>query len=305
MSHFDAANHYISAVTTGTPDSWTLTTVSGWLGLADYVGAGTRIVEYEAYTYTDSTIQTPSKIQCGRGTYTAATGILTQDFIRWSWNGTTHSKASGPTSSATEVKFTASSTTTRVYMTLSHSSALVGRMGYNSAGGLSADASLRTSLHQISTGGGLLFTANKESWFPYHWDGTADPSLLGIAIDTAAAGNVLLGVYECLATGLPGGQLAATAAISTNATGWQSASITQFSAPGGWYWLASVADNSSAKFRYISNVASNPYGTFSGNPLVGFTYNGSYASGLPASGRTSGISVSYAGLNNMPIMGML
>ena len=48
MAHFDAANHSISTVTAGTPDSWTLAAVSGWLGLANYIGSGTRIVECRA-----------------------------------------------------------------------------------------------------------------------------------------------------------------------------------------------------------------------------------------------------------------
>lgn len=86
----------------------------------------------------------------------------------------------------------------------------------------------------------FVVTANRICAMPFYIGVARTITEVAISVSVAAAGNCLIGIYND-ASGRPGTKVVESSAISTNATGKQTATISQ-ALQAGWYWALVVFD---------------------------------------------------------------
>lgn len=139
-------------------------------------------------------------------------------------------------------------------------------------------------------GGSLTVAANTLYLIPYRQEITGSMAALSIAIGTAVAGNVRLGLYSDSA-GVPGSLIATAGTASTASTGIKDVAYTS-SIPAGNYWLAAQFDAAPSVNVYDGTLSSPQVEAVLGLPgganftldfYLGYSVAATYASGLPAS----------------------
>lgn len=107
----------------------------------------------------------------------------------------------------------------------------------------------------ISTG---TFVADRLCGIPIFISESCTITKIGMQVQVGAAGNARLGIYNIDSDGNPSTLLLDAGTVSTAASGEKEIAISQ-SLVTGWYFLAVVADNSTATFRSISATSASSF----------------------------------------------
>lgn len=126
----------------------------------------------------------------------------------------------------------------------------------------------------IAPSSSLTLTANQLWALPFYVDTTQTYTRIGVRVNGADAGKAIrLGIYSD-SSGVPGALVLDAGTVSTTSTGLQEITISQSLTPG-WYWLAFVANTSTATI--LSGT-----GSTGSIPMMGVTDPTSYVNNYAA-----------------------
>jgi hypothetical protein len=272
---------------TGGTSTLTVAGVTGYPQPSDVLGSsGTRLVDYEAAEYTDSTFSTLSKYEAGEGSLNLATGVLTRSVIHTTWVSGTGYNWSNPSA----VNFGNTAANIRVRLGASLRSLRPAQPSIQNSFGDTKWQPINTRTQADTNAGTLVLTSGTEYLIPIEYAFGRPITSIGLEVTTAAAGNARLALFEWDTDGL-GGNLITEFTSSTQidlstTTGVKSVTpATPVRPPPGFLFLWLQA-NVGATLRTYSTAGSPGVGIHSARDIMYFSKTGTYGAAPSVASKT-------------------